>query len=215
MQTFVQNLRFALRQLRKSPGFALTVVAHAGARHRCERSHLHTLRSGAAAHVAGRAAEGVGALRVDGRLLRFGQQLRRRFDQLLLLSHVQGPARPEPGLYRGCSPRTEPASASPGTTRPKTKTPRLVSGNYFDLLGLKPALGRLMNAAGRDREECESSPGPQLRLLEDALCSIARCRRPDGAHQRPSLHHPGRRPAELQVRDRRLQARRIYTAQHG
>jgi hypothetical protein len=26
MQTFLQNLRFALRQLRKSPGFALTVI---------------------------------------------------------------------------------------------------------------------------------------------------------------------------------------------
>ncbi len=215
MKTLLQDIRYALRQLRKSPAFTLTVIVDAGAGHRRQRRRVHALRPGAAAHVARRAAQGTGALRVDRRFFRLGQQLWRRNDQLLLLSHVQGSARPEPGLSRHAGRRHAPAWASPGTTRPRTKTPKSSPAITFSFWDSSPRSA----ACFTQQDDTAKNANPVAVLSYDYWKTRFAASR-DVVGQTVLINgHPftilGVAPENFRLRHRRLQARRVHSHQHG
>jgi putative ABC transport system permease protein len=162
MQTLAQNLRFALRQLRKSPGFALTVVV--------------TLALGIGANAAIFSLFDQVLLRMlpverpkelvrfewtggfSGSGSSFGGDLTNYFsypmyrdlrDQNQVFAGILAADRTRVGLSWHNQAEDEPAE--------------LVSGNYFDLLGLKPTLGRLMNA----QDETVKNSNPVLVLSYD------------------------------------------------
>jgi hypothetical protein len=72
----------------------------------------------------------------------------------------------------------------------------LATGNYFDLLGVRPALGRLF-AAARWSAGSLAGRSPQLRQLATAIRRRSLDRRPRGSHQQSSLHSAWRRPERL------------------
>ncbi len=91
----------------------------------------------------------------------------------------------------------------------------VVTGNYFQMLGLKPAAGRLLTP----QDDTAKNANPVLVLSynywKSTLCRSARYCGPDGSCQRPFLHHPRRSAGELRLGHRRVQARRLHSHQHG
>ena len=65
----------------------------------------------------------------------------------------------------------------------------LVSGNYFDVLGVRPALGRVFNAADDRIPGAHPDRRPQLRLLAAPLRLRSLGPQPDHHRQRPSDDH--------------------------
>ena len=196
MNSLLQDIRYALRQLRKSPGFTITVVltlalgigANAAIFTLFDQVLLRMLPVQKPKELV--RFEWSGAF--SGSMSSFGGDHRT----------ITSPTR----CTRTCATRTRssrafspPTSTSVGVSwrnQAESKDAEIVSGNYFQLLGLKPALGRLFTSAGRDREERQSRCGAELRLLEDALRRGAGYRRPDHSHQWPHLHRR-RRGAQI------------------
>ena len=147
MSTFVQDLQFALRQMRRAPGFVLTAVS--------------TLALGVGANTA------VYSL-LDQALLR---ALPVRAPEQLVVLSAPGKAweghtsddgagadksfsypmyrdlRDQARVFDGLIATTQ---ASVGITYDRRSEPgdaEVVSGNYFSVLGVRPALGRLLTPA--------------------------------------------------------------------
>ena len=147
MSTFVQDLQFALRQMRRAPGFVLTAVS--------------TLALGVGANTA------VYSL-LDQALLR---ALPVRAPEQLVVLSAPGKAweghtsddgagadksfsypmyrdlRDQAKVFDGLIATTQ---AAVGITHDRMSEPgdaEVVSGNYFSVLGVRPALGRLLTSA--------------------------------------------------------------------
>jgi putative ABC transport system permease protein len=145
MQTLLQNLRFAIRQLRKSPGFALTVVL--------------TLALGIGANAAVFTLFDQALLRMlpvqhpkelvrfewhggfSGSASSFGGDLNNYFSYPMYKD-----LRDQNQVFSGMIAAIRASSGISWHNQAEDEDIELVSGNYFDMLGLKPAFGRLMNA---------------------------------------------------------------------
>jgi putative ABC transport system permease protein len=155
MHTLVQNLRFALRQLRKSPGFALTVAV--------------TLALGIGANAAIFTLFDQVLLRMlpverpkelvrfewtggfSGSGSSFGGDLHNYFSYPMyrdLLAQNQ--------VFAGVAAADRTNVGISWHNQAEDEAAELVSGNYFDVLGLKPSLGRLINA--QDETAKNSNP---------------------------------------------------------
>lgn len=146
MSALLQNLRFALRQLRKSPGFALTVVV--------------TLALGIGANAA------VFTLFDQALLRMLPVEKPKQLVRFEWTGSYRGMANSFGGdihnyfsypMYKDLRDRSQVFSgvlaavrANVGLTwqnQSENKDAEVVSGNYFSVLGLKPALGRLLTAS--------------------------------------------------------------------
>src|SRR5208337_390249 len=143
MQTIIQDIRYALRQLRKSPGFTLTVIV--------------TLALGLGANAA------VFTL-FDQVLLRMLPVERpRELARFVWTGGFSGSASSFGGdehnyfsypMYKDLRDQNQVFAgilaadkANVGVSwhnQAETKGAEIVTGNYFQLLGIKPALGRLL-----------------------------------------------------------------------
>jgi len=180
LETVVQDVRFALRQMRKNPGFAVTAVL------------ILALGMGVSVAIFGF---------VDAALVRplpFA-----RPDRLVAVDE-RGAMYPRSNLSRAdyedwkrLNHSFESLEVYSGTgfllrmgagTEPVTGA--RVSDGFFTTLGIKPVLGRLFSAWGRPaawREDCDA----ELWNLADAVWGAAGCNWAVGDAERGELHDCG------------------------
>ena len=82
----------------------------------------------------------------------------------------------------------------------------LVSGCYFPVLGLQPALGRLLDPGRRSQHRRPLRRRAQPRLLDDAARRESRSAQRDDHRQRPGADDRRRRAARLRRHDARQRA---------
>jgi len=145
MQTLFQNLRFALRQLRKSPGFTLTVVL--------------TLALGIGANAAVFTMFDQVLLRMlpvarpqelvrfvwtgsfSGSISAFGGDMSDYFSVPMYKD-----LRDQNRVFSGMLAADRATLGVSWRNQAEDEDAEIVSGNYFDVLGLRPAVGRLLHA---------------------------------------------------------------------
>ncbi len=170
----IQNVRYALRQLSRAPGFGATVII--------------TLALGIGANAA------IFTI-FDQVLLRMlpvekPKELV-RFNWTGSFSGSRSSFGGESGdyfsypMYKDLRDRSSAFSGIAAADRAgvgvswhnqaENADAEIVSGNYFDVLGLHPAVGRLTECGRRHGKERQSRPGPRLRLLEDSFQRRQRC----------------------------------------
>ncbi len=143
MQTFVQDIRYALRQLRKSPGFTLTVIV--------------TLALGLGANAAVFTLFDQVLLRMlpverpkelvrfvwtgsfSGSMSSFGGDTHNYFSYPMYKD-----LRDQNQVFSGMIAADKTQVGVSWRNQAEDKDAEVVTGNYFQLLGLKPALGRLL-----------------------------------------------------------------------
>ena len=161
-ETVTQDMRYAWRTLRRTPGFALLGVLVMALGIGANTRDLHAARSSAAAAVARR--------RIPERLVRL-----RWAGEFNALGDVRRQPAPIPSIETSAiGPRCSAACCRrfrvPLSVGRRDRTElvdgELVSGNYFDVLGVGPAAGRVFNDRRRSRARLSSDCRPQLRLLD-------------------------------------------------
>jgi predicted permease len=146
MGAFYQNLRFALRQLRKSPGFTFTVVL--------------TLALGIGANAAVFTLFDQVLLRMlpvenpkqlvrfewtggyNGSASSFGGDIANYFSYPMYKD-----LRDRNQVFSGVLAADKASTGVTWQNHSEDKDTEIVSGNYFEVLGLRPALGRLLTPA--------------------------------------------------------------------
>ena len=206
MQSFLQDLRYSLRQLRKSPGFTLTVIL--------------TLALGIGANAA------VFTL-FDQVLLRMlPVQQPQQLVRFNWTGGYSGGANVFGGgmgdyfsypMYKDLRDKNQVFSGVVAVDRANVgviwnnqaedQDAELVSGNYFEVLGLQPVAGRLLTPQDDTAKGANPQARPQLRLLEVSLLRITCCRRSNRADQRTAFYHRRCCARGFSDRHRRIQAR--------
>jgi len=143
MQTFIQDIRYALRQLRKSPGFTLTVIV--------------TLALGLGANAAVFTLFDQVLLRMlpverPRELVRFvwtggfsGSASSFGGDEYNYFSYpMYKDLRDQNQVFAGMLAAEKTSVGLSWHNQAENKDAEIVTGNYFQLLGLKPTLGRLL-----------------------------------------------------------------------
>jgi len=162
MQTFVQNIRYALRQLRKSPGFTLTVII--------------TLALGIGANAAVFTLFDQVLLRMlpverpkelvrfhwtgafSGSTSSFGGDSKNYFSYPMYKD-----LRDQNQVFQGMLAADKTGVGVSWHNQAENKDAELVTGNYFQLLGLKPEVGRLL----RQQDDTAKNANPVLVLSYD------------------------------------------------
>jgi predicted permease len=143
MSTLLQDIRYALRQLRKSPGFTLTVIL--------------TLALGIGANAAVFTLFDQVLLRMlpverpkelvrfhwsgafSGSMSSFGGDSKNYFSYPMYKD-----LRDQNQVFQGVLAADKTGAAVSWHNQAENKDAEIVSGNYFQMLGLKPAVGRLL-----------------------------------------------------------------------
>ena len=162
MQTFVQNIRYALRQLRKSPGFTLTVII--------------TLALGIGANAAVFTLFDQVLLRMlpverpkelvrfhwtgafSGSMSSFGGDSKNYFSYPMYKD-----LRDQNQVFQGMLAADKTGVGVSWHNQAENKDAEVVTGNYFQLLGLKPEVGRLL----RQQDDTAKNANPVLVLSYD------------------------------------------------
>ena len=180
IERLVQDLRYAARTFRRAPGFLLLTVLTIARRRRRQRRDLQHRQRRAAASAAVRDARATwcwSPTPTGGRGRATATRRRRTFS-----TGERGSTASR--RWRRFGRR---AFALSGGDRPESVAGAIVNANFFDVLDVKPALGRTF-AADRRRAGRAASRGPERRALAATVRRASGRDRPDAPHQRRAAH---------------------------
>jgi putative ABC transport system permease protein len=165
MNSLVQDIRYALRQLRKSPGFTITVVltlalgigANASIFTLFDQVLLRMLPVEKPKELV--RFEWSGGF--SGSMSSFGGESDDRHNIFSYPMYVD--LRSQNQVFQGILASEETSLGISWRNQAEDRNAEVVSGNYFQLLGLKPAAGRLFN----DQDETGKNANPVAILSYD------------------------------------------------
>ena len=200
------DVRYAVRSLAKQPAFALTVVGVLALGIGLNAAVFTMLKGIALTPLAG--VDGSARLHVVHGETNTGRALKLSYpDYLHLRDHTQafsglfGSALANVTLGRGRGAR--PVSAE------------LVTGNYFQVLGVRAQRGRTLLPVGRGRARPPSGRGHQRRPVAARLRGRSGHRRQDRRDQQRPAHRRRRRRRHLPRHHRQLRRRGVRAADDG
>ena len=155
-----RDVRYALRQLRKSPGFSITATAMLAVAI-CANSTVFSW-------IDGTMLRPIPGARDTGDLVSL-QRGERNFSPTPPFSYLDyRDLREQNHTFAGILAYHHDWITLTGNAQPERVYIANVSANYFDVLGIKPLLGRFF--LPEEESTCSSQRGPGLLALEDALC---------------------------------------------
>ena len=187
MHDIFQNLRYATRQLLKSPGFAIVAVLTLALGIGANTAIFTLLDQALLRTLPVSHPEQLVRLRYfgsnTGRIHAFGGDSHDYFSYPMYRD-----LRDKNQVFAGMLANVEVQVGVQWNNQSDLAPAEMVSGNYFDVLGIRPAMGRLLLPSD-DVPEQQSGRGAQLQLLEGALRLRSAGHQPGALHQRPSVHH--------------------------
>ena len=187
--TWRSDVRYAVRVAREAPGVRADRGRRAHARHRLERRRLHHAQ-GHRAHAARRRRRLRPSARRSTARPAAGRALSCRIPTTCTCATT---ARRSPGS----SARPWPTSRSAADAAPARSRRELVTGNYFQVLGVRAQRGRTLLPVGRGRARPPSGGRHQRRAVAARLRRRSRHRRQDRRDQQPPAHRGRRRRRPL------------------
>ncbi len=146
MTGFTQDFRYALRQLAQSAGLCRGCDRHACAWHRREHRDLQPARPGAACELF--PVKDADRLVILQSLGSFNGHTSSRTDENFSFSYpMYRDLRDRNSVFSGLIATDKVSVGVQWHNQPELVDGELVSGNYFDVLGVQPALGRLLVAS--------------------------------------------------------------------
>ncbi len=156
LRDFLYDLRFSARSFLRSPGFTARDAALAGPRHRRHHRHLFAGRSGDPARAPRPRARAPGSRRLER-----ATQVTNAFGSYNLMSYpICRDLQQQTRFFDGVLCRAEIHVNLSAGGDPKPVAAEIVSGSYFPVLGVGPALGRVIEDRGRCRARRRSRGRP-------------------------------------------------------
>jgi putative ABC transport system permease protein len=142
MDTLLHDIRYALRQLRKSPGFAAVAVITLALGIGANTAIFGLLDQALLRSLPVKEPERLVILEYAGG---FSGHTRSRTDDKFYFSYpMYRDLRDRNSVFSGLIATVEAQAGVQWHNQPELVSAELVSGNYFDVLGVQPALGRLL-----------------------------------------------------------------------
>ena len=168
MENLLQDIRFALRTLGKNPGFALVAIltlalgigANAAIFSLTDQVLLRLLPVERPRELVVLSSPGVVHGRVRGAIAMAGRHFLIRCIRII---------RDRNEVFAGLLARFHVQVSVAGQGESRLAEGGLVSGNYFQVLGVQPFLGRVLKPARRNCARRKSCDGSELRILDAAL----------------------------------------------
>ena len=217
MNSLMKDLRYALRQLRKSPGFSITIIV--------------TLALGIGANAAVFTLFDQVLLRMlpveqpkelvrfewngafNGSMSSFGGDTKDYHNYFSYPMYKD--LRDQNQVFSGILAADKAQVGLSWHNQAENSDAEVVSGNYFQLLGLKPAAGRLFTPQDDTAKDSNFVTVLSYNYWRTHLGSAPNVDRPDNPDQRSLLHHHRSCAAKLRFRYRRVSPQCLRAHQHG
>jgi len=147
MHALWQDVRYGLRMLAKHPGFTAIAVLDAGAGHGANTAIFSLLNQILLRQLPVKDPKELVLLRAPG--VRTGHIWSDGDDSNLFLSDLQRPSRQQSGCLQGYFGRFAFSASIASRGKTERGSGELVTGNYFEVLGVQPALGRVCQPGRR------------------------------------------------------------------